>query len=641
MKMLKGFSLVLGLCVLLSVIAFAQTSVKIYATDGVKSDSLLLGMNPAATNHLDAGLGEVELPPVGPVFDVRFVNKTGVDTLGVGSLINIHKLVYPTQTDAFRIQYRVSDEALLSSSYMTFTWQSGLATVGGGFWVLTNSAGAVLCDMTQVTSYSFAINEDDGPGPFAFNLVTGDNIGFFTATSDSLIAAKNSKGKAGIEKKGYTTSEATWDLVQGVVPDSLKPKGMYIEFGQAITTFSATQFDTYTPDAASKKWLLTYSDPAKVCSLNTHILVHAIGNKGKALTIKKYYFYDGNPANYKVYLPLKVKTAIIALPTPTTSRVRLYMPNWWNVGLAAFPVAGIVTGNPTLVDTVIKTVPYYRVLFHKNFKTMMGALVSKTGIVDAADTYGCFTTLGGKPWKPTKAGKFSSPKGPDLRFQSKLYAELLALKFNTYVSSTGYMGAGNTMFSKMHYKATTGDPTWSDGKVVDTLIAYADDYLSSCDNSVHTGAELLHVVQRINSLYTTKFDTATWDIGGLVLKSIPVPLVANGLYRESPTETAPIAITANYPETTPFQYKLDQNYPNPFNPTTTIAFDLPADAFVTLKIYNTLGQEVATLLDHAEFTEGQNEVEFNASNFSSGVYFYQLIVNDGEFNQVKKMMLLK
>jgi len=574
------------------------------------------------------------------VFDVRFINRTSVDTLGAGSLINIHKLAYATQSDQYRVQFRVSDEALVSPGTMTFTWQSGLASVGGGYWALLNSAGEVLCDMTTHTSYTFPVNIDDGPGPFAFTIATGEPIGFFTATSDSLIAAKNSKNKAGIEKKGWTTSEAEWDLVQGVVPDSIKPKGMYIEFGQAITSFSATEFNTFTPDAAFKKWLLTYTDPAQICSLGTHITVHAIGNKGKALTIKKYYFYDGNPANYKVYLPLKVKTAIIALPVPTTSRVRLYMPNWWNVGLAAFPTAGIVAGNPTLVDTVIKTIPYYRVLFHKNFKTMMGALVSKTGVVDPAGTYGCFTTLGGKDWKPTKATKFSSPKSPDLRFQSKLYAELLALKFNTYVSSTGYMGATSTMFSKMHYKTTTGDPTWANGMVVDTIIARADDFLSSCDGSVYTGEELLHVVSRINSMYSTKFDTASWDIGGLVLKSIPVPNVLNGLYRTSTSETAPVAITANIPEL-PFEYKLDQNYPNPFNPTTTIAFDLAKDAFVSLKIYNTLGQEVATLLDHAEFTEGQNEVEFNASNFASGVYFYQLIVNDGEFNQVKKMMLLK
>ena len=91
----------------------------------------------------------------------------------------------------------------------------------------------------------------------------------------------------------------------------------------------------------------------------------------------------------------------------------------------------------------------------------------------------------------------------------------------------------------------------------------------------------------------------------------------------------------------PNQYVLQQNYPNPFNPTTNISFNLPADAFVSVKVYNMLGQEVATLADREEFTEGENEIEFNAQNLSSGVYFYRIVVNDGQFQQVKKMMLLK
>jgi hypothetical protein len=94
-------------------------------------------------------------------------------------------------------------------------------------------------------------------------------------------------------------------------------------------------------------------------------------------------------------------------------------------------------------------------------------------------------------------------------------------------------------------------------------------------------------------------------------------------------------------ETEPLQYNLAQNYPNPFNPVTTIEFDIPEDAFVTMKIYNVLGQEVATLIDREEFTEGTNEVEFDASALSSGVYYYRLVVNDGAFTQVKKMMLVK
>jgi hypothetical protein len=113
------------------------------------------------------------------------------------------------------------------------------------------------------------------------------------------------------------------------------------------------------------------------------------------------------------------------------------------------------------------------------------------------------------------------------------------------------------------------------------------------------------------------------------------------LYR--PSAVIPPVIIAPYKEVTevPLKYNLDQNYPNPFNPTTTISFTLPQDGFVTLKVYNLLGQEIATLVNREEMSEGLNEVDFDASTLSSGVYFYRLIVNDGKFQEVKKMMLLK
>jgi hypothetical protein len=103
-------------------------------------------------------------------------------------------------------------------------------------------------------------------------------------------------------------------------------------------------------------------------------------------------------------------------------------------------------------------------------------------------------------------------------------------------------------------------------------------------------------------------------------------------------------------ETIPERFELEQNYPNPFNPATTIGFTLPSTAYVTLKIYNILGQEVATLINNEVTTEGQHELEFNANMFSSGVYFYRIVANPlseedesagGMFTNVKKMLLVK
>jgi hypothetical protein len=81
-----------------------------------------------------------------------------------------------------------------------------------------------------------------------------------------------------------------------------------------------------------------------------------------------------------------------------------------------------------------------------------------------------------------------------------------------------------------------------------------------------------------------------------------------------------------------------QNYPNPFNPSTTIRFGLAKTGHVLLKIFNLLGQEVATLVD-GERIAGIYEVEWKPENLSSGLYFYRM--TSGNFIMMKKMILMK
>jgi len=85
-------------------------------------------------------------------------------------------------------------------------------------------------------------------------------------------------------------------------------------------------------------------------------------------------------------------------------------------------------------------------------------------------------------------------------------------------------------------------------------------------------------------------------------------------------------------------YSLEQNYPNPFNPSTTIRFSIPEQGLVTLKVFNLLGEEVATLLN-SELTNGTYEVDFKGANFSSGIYFYTITATN--YVATKKMILLK
>tara|TARA_R110002126_G_scaffold200584_4_gene348180 strand:+ start:14491 stop:17628 length:3138 start_codon:yes stop_codon:yes gene_type:complete len=111
--------------------------------------------------------------------------------------------------------------------------------------------------------------------------------------------------------------------------------------------------------------------------------------------------------------------------------------------------------------------------------------------------------------------------------------------------------------------------------------------------------------------------------------------------KDLPFELPPSYTTVSNEDelTTVETFRLNQNYPNPFNPSTTISFDLPNAADVTLSVYNVLGQRVATLLNNKKYTSGSHTLSFNATNLASGVYIYRL--EAGAFTSLKRMTLIK
>jgi hypothetical protein len=121
--------------------------------------------------------------------------------------------------------------------------------------------------------------------------------------------------------------------------------------------------------------------------------------------------------------------------------------------------------------------------------------------------------------------------------------------------------------------------------------------------------------------------------------------------RPNPTETKPDMGACEHPQgtptpvsvdesapTTPLAFALEQNYPNPFNPATSIKYQIPNTSRVTLKVYDVLGKEVATLVAAME-EPGHKSVQWNASGMASGVYFYRLTA--GDFVQTRKLLLLR
>jgi hypothetical protein len=117
----------------------------------------------------------------------------------------------------------------------------------------------------------------------------------------------------------------------------------------------------------------------------------------------------------------------------------------------------------------------------------------------------------------------------------------------------------------------------------------------------------------------------------LVVSRTPAP---GDVYTFMPMRLLPVETAGELPS----GFALLQNYPNPFNPSTTIRYGLPSRSHVTLAVFNTLGQQVATLLD-GEVEAGFHEAVFDASGLASGVYLYRLTA--GSYVETRKLVLVR
>jgi hypothetical protein len=147
------------------------------------------------------------------------------------------------------------------------------------------------------------------------------------------------------------------------------------------------------------------------------------------------------------------------------------------------------------------------------------------------------------------------------------------------------------------------------------------------------------VSMNINSGTTTSPDVAGFRTGASAFGGgiAFVGAGQNRIFYDGSNVSPPVGVSNNGTGI-PSVYSLGQNYPNPFNPATNIKFGIPQNAFVTLEVYDMLGREVASLISQ-EMNAGSYTAEWNALNFTSGVYFYKLTA--GGFTETKKMILVK
>ncbi|MFN0159525.1 MAG: T9SS type A sorting domain-containing protein, partial [Bacteroidota bacterium] len=283
-------------------------------------------------------------------------------------------------------------------------------------------------------------------------------------------------------------------------------------------------------------------------------------------------------------------------------------------------------------------------------KTLDDKGTKHTGAAAGFDVF-----VGGKPF--VKQQTKLLPKKHD----NKLYAELVALKLNIAASQLGKTPEG---FGELIFDV---DTSAYDEMEVKAISEAGDDMMTNHDGfSAGDYDALYDAAYAINRAFLGPLDTAsfmqtdtTFILGKLrLLGQVEIDDVP---YLKLPVLFRPVTIAATTYEVesleddfedeefengVPVAAKLYQNYPNPFNPSTTISFQLLETSQVTVKIFNLLGQEVATLFNNEEFEEGINTVQFDAAQLSSGVYFYQIQaqgVDDEGLRTIatQKMVLLK
>jgi hypothetical protein len=280
-------------------------------------------------------------------------------------------------------------------------------------------------------------------------------------------------------------------------------------------------------------------------------------------------------------------------------------------------------------------------VYHPKYKDVLKSFVKEKRGDDLYHTrqWHCLDEFDKNHHDISKAQKSLPPD----KHNNLMFAEQLTLKLNIAASDSGIFpkGLGELIYSN-------GTPF--DNETVRMITVYVDSFLACpplppkgvADSSVY-----IKILQDINGAFSGPMDTTSWSCDKVVCTGVKM-LMEVPYLRANPNPVPLVfAPRPQYPMNLgPDAYALHQNYPNPFNPTTTIEFELGSDAIVTVKVFNTLGQEVVTLAEKEEFNAGQNELEFDGAGLASGIYYYRITAEDIKgngivYNNVRKMLLIK
>lgn len=436
---------------------------------------------------------------------------------------------------------------------------------------------------------------------------------FRTFTPESLALAVNSKGAKKPEKAKPDKVEFSINFINS---ETKSTKSLIINFKIGILN---RQLKTNKP--ATIEFLndnLVTINFAVPIQPDDSIIVSGFGIKPKYQRVKWSWLFTDD-----------TKSSTYKSANFLTNELRLQMPNALNV--VEIVGAGLKVGLGG-AHTVL----------HSNYKDVLKSLVEKNNRMHIGEPRSLYKFSDGRVIHKQQRN-LSPTKG-----QNRLFAQSVAFKVNLKASDIGIIptGLGNLIFND---KVNVSNPL--NNLSLKQIASKLDSFMTLVTLPRIDSLLLDSTLKIINRAFSGPIDTLSF---GTVIRLKGVrPLADVPFLHVDSTGTLPGYNDnfSNYPEV-PGKFILNQNYPNPFNPTTIVGFYLPSESYVTLRIFNTLGQLVTAVINNELMEDGYNEVEISTQNLnlSSGIYFYQLTCNtlddeDGNssttFSSIKKMVIIK
>lgn len=583
--------LVVGILAL-PAIADAQSAfhIPLTMTDAPSSRILRIGVHPAANYCIVPadnffGYPELQLPPFPPEgqFEAYLTDPAGppvTPCFDQGSPNDYRPLVAVGQIDTFRVKFQLDS----GHTVLAISWPSGLSSVANSLRMVDVLTGGSLVDVNMLTTTNANVSDAVGANGGVF-IILEVGSGTPSGTTFFTVPPETLITKDPVKLK-------YWKAVKRAKP------------GKPIIPPTWANLMSEVVVMGGFQPLSTESDEAGAMKIGT-----------------AYMFNAGGPGIAQKWKPVKDSAKVRAWARLTKWDFKK------NLGKGANAI-------PKLIE-------------NKTFSHLQPH-------PDQARGFDSTLNAGDLKRKQMKGElKKIDPK----KTKHRLFAELIAFKFNIAASQLGTTPAGlGELIVNIPGNTFNGMSLVDVSNALDPAMTYWQGVSQTFYD------DLLSLVTQVNRAFPGSIaDTLTWMEGGVLTLFGTVDISSVPFLLPGPTPPRMLARTTtetedpepelddfyefdDMDEAAPLAVKVYPSYPNPFNPATTIVFRLSEPAEVTLKVYNVLGQEVATLLQNEEMDEDIQRVQFDARDLASGIYFYRVsgrsIEGTGEVQPISGKLLL-